>query len=145
MRHGVELAVVACGQSRLHVGRQHQARALHAERSRDSRLHERLVVHARPPGEHGPEKPPAEVRVSVLRADIARQRVTGQELRQRLDAIVGVRVGRVLRCKIRRHPRESRRVRDEILECDRASPRSGTFTSAGRYFAIGSVMATSPR
>src|SRR5687767_8980687 len=24
-------------------------------------------------------------------------------------------------------------------------PRSGTFTSAGRYFAIGSVMATSPR
>ena len=112
----------------------------------DARAHERLVVRAGATREDVPEQADAEVRVLVRRADVARQLVGDEEVVELLR-----------RCSRRTGwPRPSARGssgrRGSAGVCVARScsviffpPRSGTFTSAGRYFATGSVSATSPR
>jgi hypothetical protein len=90
------------------------------------------------------EQRDAEIRVFVFFADVAlelRRRQEGVQLR---DGVVGVRiglVGRVWLVGMRGKP-DICVARSSRVIC--LPPRDGTVTVAGRYFATGSLSATSP-
>ncbi len=111
---------------------------LHAQRAGDSRAHERLVVHACPPRQDVTEQTAAEIRVLVLLPDVAGS-CTRRETRTAARPC-SPRTGsrRLSDCMF-----AGRRGKPDVWVARSCSvivrpPRSGTRTSGGRYFAIGS-------
>jgi hypothetical protein len=62
----------------------------------------------------------AQIGILVLRPDVACQAISGKEVVQLLNRIIGVRIRVVLRFEIGRHARETRAVSGEIRQRDLA-------------------------
>src|SRR4051812_36183384 len=65
-----------------------------------------------------PEEPHAEVRIFEARTDIASELVTGEEIVELLDGIIGIRICLVFRRHVGRQSRQPRTVGREIGQRD---------------------------
>ena len=137
----VTLGVVSEREPVAHRRRQGNASIPHAEGIEEPPPVERFEVESCAQRERVPEQPDAEIRVFVLRADVARQRVRREKGVHRLRRVVGERVGRILRTEVRGHARKSRRLRREVEQSDLTPVALGDLHRGGKVFRDGIVEA----
>ncbi len=116
--HDMAVTIVTRREPGAHHGCERDRGLGHGERRENPARYELLVTHLRFERERMARQAHAEVRVFVGRADFARQLVARQERVHLLDAVIGVRVHRVARGKVRRHARQPGRLRRQIEQGD---------------------------
>ena len=140
-RDGRAAGVMSGGEASAHRGRQGDRRVLHAEGLEDPLRDELLVAHAGFSGEDVPEQPDSEVRVFVLFADVARQRVVGEEVVQLFDRVIGIGIFWIFRGEVAGQARKAGGLRREIQQRDllavsRGEARGGRKVFRGRIFEL---------
>jgi hypothetical protein len=91
---------------------------LHSKRVADAGADEILEALARAQGEHMAQQADAQVRIFILRPDVASERIAGDEVVHLLYRIIGIRIFGVLGSEIRGHAWEAGALGGKIGESD---------------------------
>src|SRR2546429_439886 len=112
--NGFERGVVSSCEPPFHFGRERDTRAVHTQRSADSRLDEILVTHSSAQGESMPQKSASKVGILILRTDVPGKLVRGEKFIELLNRIIRIGIVRILGRHICGQSRQAGRVRGEI-------------------------------
>jgi hypothetical protein len=109
---------VAARQALLHRAREGDARVVHSERRANARDDELLIAFAGAELEDMAQQAEAQIGIFVMLARLEAELVVRQAVVEPLGRVIDVRIVRIFRREVRRHPRQARCVGRKIKQRD---------------------------